>query len=89
MDGELSALELGKTSDGESGGAISKTKESGLLMSEMRRWRDEMLTVSGAQRDELRWFFRETDAGALMRLRRPYLSISAMSHGSRPFDSGR
>jgi hypothetical protein len=67
VDGELlNTLELGKTSDGETGGAISKTKESELLMSEMRRWRDEMLTASGAQIDELRRFFWETDVGALM-----------------------
>jgi len=66
VDGEVNTLEVGKTSDGESGGAISKTKESGLLVSEMRRWRDEMLTLSGAQIDELRWFFWETHADALM-----------------------
>ena len=56
-DGELNTLELEKTSDGDRGGVISKTKVSGFLMSDMRRWRDEMLTASGAQIDEVRRFF--------------------------------
>jgi hypothetical protein len=48
-----------------------------------------MLTASGAQIEELWCFFWEDDTGAFIRLWRPYLSISAMSQGSRPFDSGK
>lgn len=58
-------LELEKTSDGDRGEGISRTRESGFLISEKRRWRDEMLTASGAQTKKLRCFFWEDDNGHL------------------------
>jgi hypothetical protein len=65
--GELNTVELGKASHEGRGEGISRTSESGFLISEMRRWWDEMLAASEAQIiDEFRWFICEGDTGAFI-----------------------